>query len=277
MQYRSIADLSNIIRSNLSKVHNLGIDLIVGIPRSGMLPANMLALYLNIPMTDIDSFANGVIYQSGERGKLISPNIKNVLVIDDSISSGSALAKAKSKLSHISNYHIVYGAAIARTSSKHLVDIYFDICDGDRIFEWNLFHHPSILANSCMDIDGVLCNDPSPDVNDDGEKYVNFLLSAPPKFIPKVKVKTLISCRLEKYRKQTMFWLYKHQIKYDNLILLNLPTQDDRRRWGRHGEYKADEYKKPYSLFIESSINEATIIHNITHKSVFCVDAMKML
>ena len=32
------------------------VDLVVGIPRSGMLPANLIAMYLNKPFTDINSF-----------------------------------------------------------------------------------------------------------------------------------------------------------------------------------------------------------------------------
>jgi len=55
MYYRSINDLNNII---LQRLHILpkDFDLIVGVPRSGMLPANLLALYLNKPYTDLHSF-----------------------------------------------------------------------------------------------------------------------------------------------------------------------------------------------------------------------------
>lgn len=51
-----------------------------------------------------------------------------------------------------------------------------------------------------MDIDGVLCADPTPEENDDGEKYRHFLLNTPPLFIPKVTIGTLVTSRLEKYR-----------------------------------------------------------------------------
>lgn len=55
IEYRSIVDMNNIIVKNLQKLPH-DIDLVVGIPRSGMLPANLIALYLNKPFTDIDSF-----------------------------------------------------------------------------------------------------------------------------------------------------------------------------------------------------------------------------
>jgi len=66
MNYRSINDLNNTILKQLHLIPR-DIDLVVGVPRSGMLPANLLALYLNLPYTDIHSFMKGFIYKSGAR------------------------------------------------------------------------------------------------------------------------------------------------------------------------------------------------------------------
>lgn len=63
-----------------------------------------------------------------------------------------------------------------------------------------------------MDIDGVLCADPTPEENDDGEKYRHFLLNTPPLFIPKVTIGTLVTSRLEKYRPETEAWLQKNHV-----------------------------------------------------------------
>ena len=68
MNYRNIKDLNNIILQKLSIIPR-DFDLIVGVPRSGMLPANLLSLYLNRPYTDIDSFLNGHIYKAGARSQ----------------------------------------------------------------------------------------------------------------------------------------------------------------------------------------------------------------
>lgn len=278
MNYRSFSDLSKVIFRNIAKLQQMDIGLVVGIPRSGMLPANLIALYLNVPFTDIDSFIDNRVYGLGERKQYVNSNSNNVLVIDDSIADGKALAKAKAKLKNVKDYRLYYGAIFARSKSKHLVDFYGEVIDGDRIFEWNLFHNQLILGNSCLDIDGVLCRDPTPEENDDGEKYHRFLLTAEPKFIPTVKIKTLISCRLEKYRNETMFWLKKHNIQYDNLILLNLPNAEERRKWNKYGEYKGNEYKKNgYIFFIESSLSEAKRIKEVSNKSVFCIETMSMI
>ncbi len=58
MNYRTIADLSNLIRTNLYKIPH-DIDVVVGVPRSGMLPATMIALYLNKRLSDINTFFVG--------------------------------------------------------------------------------------------------------------------------------------------------------------------------------------------------------------------------
>ena len=53
--YVSFAQLSNAIRSQLYAIP-ADVDLIVGIPRSGMVPAYQIGLFLNRLVCDIDSF-----------------------------------------------------------------------------------------------------------------------------------------------------------------------------------------------------------------------------
>ena len=95
MNYRSISDLNQIILKRLYIIPR-DIDLVVGIPRSGMFPANLLALYLNRPVTDLGSFINGHIYKAGERGQFFdSRRYKKILIVDDIISYCSSLLKCK--------------------------------------------------------------------------------------------------------------------------------------------------------------------------------------
>ena len=98
MNYRTIDDMNKAILGRLP-IFPRDINLIVGIPRSGMFPANLLALYLNCRVTDLGSFVNGHIYQAGERGQYIDAReFKKVLVVDDSIASGAAMAQCKEAL-----------------------------------------------------------------------------------------------------------------------------------------------------------------------------------
>lgn len=219
IEYRSIEDLNNSIVNNLSKFPH-DVDLIVGIPRSGMLPANLLALYLNKPFTDIDSFIEGKIYSSGERGKYIdSSTTHKILIVDDSIDKGGAKRKAESKLQEVkNNYELLYAAIYATSKSVSFVDFYCEIIDTNRVFQWNLFHHNSIIPYSCFDIDGVLCKNPP--LDDDGPIYSNYLRNAVPYLIPSLEIDTIVSCRLEKYRSQTEAWLKENGVKYKKLITL---------------------------------------------------------
>ena len=66
MNYRSINDLNKTIIDNLYLLPR-DIDLIVGVPRSGLLAANLLALYLNLPMTDVKGLLEGRTISSGKR------------------------------------------------------------------------------------------------------------------------------------------------------------------------------------------------------------------
>ena len=253
------------------------VDFVVGIPRSGMLPASLIALYLNKPLTDIDAFVDGRLYGCGLRLRnKENASLKKVLIVDDSVNSGFAIQEAKEKFSVFKDkYELLYLAPIVTEEGTKKVDIWFEILDYPRIFEWNLFHHP-LLETACMDIDGVLNKDP--EIDDDGPLYMDFLNTATPLFIPTVTIGTLISCRLEKYRAQTEAWLKKYNIKYNQLVLLNLPDKATRVKWNKHGEWKADFYKKHKScLFIESSISQAQKIADISQKPVFCLETNKMV
>jgi hypothetical protein len=69
MNYRSIATLNRQIVNWLDQLPS-DLDLIVGIPRSGLLVANLLALHQNLPLTDIDGFLAGKIFYNGPRGNV---------------------------------------------------------------------------------------------------------------------------------------------------------------------------------------------------------------
>lgn len=279
MNYRNIDDLNHCILQHLSILPR-DFDLIVGIPRSGMFPANLLALYLNLPVTDLDSFRNGHIYQTGERGKTFNTtNIRKVLVVDDSTATGNAIAKCRELLKDIEKQYIIkYCVIYSVPLQKHNVDYYFEEIGYPRFFQWNILNH-DILKKTCMDIDGVLCADPTPEENDDGLHYQDFLLNARPLFIPRSEVGTLVTSRLEKYRLETEIWLKKNNIKYNKLVMLDLPNMEARQRANCHASFKAKEYKSSsnYMLFIESSMNQAIEINRLTQKPVLCTESFQMI
>lgn len=278
MYYRNISDLNKVILKRLSILPR-DFDLIVGIPRSGMLPANLLALYLNKPYTDLHSFANGHIYKAGARGQFFDiKSFKKILVVDDSIASGSALEKCKESLKEVApDFDISFCAIYVVPGKEKLADYYFEVIPQPRYFQWNILNH-TILEKSCFDIDGVLCVDPTEEQNDDGPIYTDFILNAPPLFIPGAKIGTIVTSRLEKYRTETETWLKKNNVKYNDLVMLDLPNKEARQRANSHAEHKAKTYKSPnYNLFIESSLSQAIEINRLTKKPVLCTENFEMI
>lgn len=282
MNYRSFSDLQKCLLNNLDKIPR-DIGLIVGIPRSGLLVANLLALYLELPFTDFDSFLEGRLLSVGRtRGKntqrVTKTENRRVLVVDDSANTGATLEQVKDKISSSRiDKDIIYGAVYVTSEGKKNVDIYFEILPLPRIFDWNLFHHYH-LRNCCVDIDGVLCRDPYPEENDDGKEYRKFIETVPPKIIPSREIGWIVTCRLEKYRSLTEEWLAKQGIKYQKLIMMDYPDMKTRKARGNHAEFKAEIFQKTSALlFIESSKFQAQKIANISGKAVFCVESWGMV
>ena len=153
MYYRNVKDLNNILLKRLSIIPR-DFDLIVGVPRSGMLPANLLALYLNKPYTDIHSFLNGHIYKAGARSQFFDlSEFKNILVVDDSIASGSAMVEVKESLKHLNDkFNIKYCAIYVIPGKEKMVDYFFEIVPLPRYFQWNILNHTT-LEKACFDID----------------------------------------------------------------------------------------------------------------------------
>lgn len=274
LQYRNFNDMRKHIVENAPGLPQ-HIALVVGIPRSGMVPAYMLGLLLNKPVLDLASYQRGEQPTKGFREVAESSGDQElVLIVDDSISSGKQLAKTKSELAELFPHtpHL-YLTVFASPESKHLVDVYFEEVSLPRAFEWNLLHS-WVYEYSCVDIDGVLCEDPSEDQNDDGDAYREFLANAIPRFLPKCKVHSLVTSRLEKYRPETEAWLHKHGIEFNRLVMMDLPDKAARVKSGGHGKHKANAYAADDKaiLFIESSRYQAEEIFRITGKPVFSVE-----
>jgi len=272
MNYRSFSDLNALVRRNLWKIPK-DIGLIVGIPRSGLMVANILSLLLNKPLTDLQGLRENRIISSG---KTKPPTIGGgkVLVVEDSVNFGTSIKDAKKfieGLGRIQNSDVVYFSAYVTPECKGLVDIYLEILSKPRVFEWNLFQQTAVIPYSCFDLDGVLCVDPTDTQNDNGKEYRNFIKNAVPYIVPSCPIGCIVTSRLEKYREETEAWLHANNIAYHMLVMFNGTAED---RKGKHADYKADYYKKhDYLLFIESNDEQAKRIYEHTNKPVYCFES----
>lgn len=267
--------LNKMMIKNLHRIPH-DVDVVVGVPRSGLILANMIACQLNKPLTDVAGVIGGRLFNSGRTKNKADwvrdfSGVKKILVVEDSADRGISINQAKTQLASI-KVEKIYLAAMVAPRSVQMVDLYFEVVPQPRMFEWNFMHH-GLLNKCCLDFDGVLCHDPTREQNDDGEKYRDFLLNAEPKFIPSRPVGYIVTSRLQKYSKETQAWLRKHNIRYEGLAMLNLESAEQRRALGIHAKFKAEAYNllKGTELFIESEPRQANEIAKLTGKDVYCV------
>jgi orotate phosphoribosyltransferase len=255
-------------------------DIVVGVPKSGLLVANLFAIYLGIPITDVDGLVERRLINTGPRwsGGLEFEDIDRVLVVGDSVDTGSQMEETRSRVdSYDFDFDIEYAAIYVTPGGSRYVDHWADVVEQPRIFEWNIFHHPK-LNNMCVDIDGVLCRDPEESENDDGEAYKEFINNVDTRIKPTEKIGYLVTCRLEKYREETESWLEKNDVDYGELIMMDHPDMETRRQAGDHSEYKSRVYRESNaSLFIESSPNQSREIAQNTGRPVYCVETNSMV
>ncbi|MGJ7442275.1 phosphoribosyltransferase family protein [Aquipuribacter sp. MA13-6] len=282
VQYRSVADLSRDVAEWADSLPR-DIDVVAGIPRSGMLPASMLAVHLHVPLADLDGLLAGRLLSSGarmggQRPSEVIDDARRILVVDDSVMYGGALDLARDKVrGHGLEGRIEFGAVyIADPGSPAKVDHWAAVVPNPRVFEWNVLHH-SRLAEACMEIDGVLCRAPRA-AESDGAAYEGFLRDVPARLVPAQEVGWLVTSRSERYRSQTERWLAGHGIKYRELVMsaedppgAGVPSSDRAR-------HKADVYRRTQAwLFIEGDVEQAVGIATMARRPVFAADARQMI
>jgi uncharacterized HAD superfamily protein len=290
LNFRNVSQLSDQVLSWSKKLPR-DIDLVVGIPRSGLLAAHLLALYRNLPIADLDGFIEGRCLATGSSrsnplnadGKDFKASFlqtpRKALIVDDSARSGASIrdARARIEASEMSIHDISYGAVYVTPEATRDLDHYCEILEVPRFFEWNILNH-HILEMSCVDMDGVLCHDPLDEDNDDGDRYLRFLENARPFFVPNYPIGHIVTSRLESFRGATESWLKQHGVVYGQLIMLNYSDAAARRYLNVHSAHKAVVYRKTGAkLFIESDIRQAVEIAHFSRKHVLCIESMQLI
>lgn len=270
MQYRNLAHTSSLIRGSLHRFQEF--DLIVGVPRSGVIPAALAALAAHKAYQELPAFLAELAPQSGGRLREVK-EARRILILDDSFNNGIQMASVRARIPPKWLPTIKFGAVYCTPGKESALDLWLETVSYPRFFEWNLLHHP-LLLHSCFDMDGVLCEDPDSAENDDGPAYQRFLHDTRPLFIPSVPIGWIITSRLEKYRTATTEWLKQHRVAYGQLIMLGGVTAKERRLQGMHATFKASQYMALPAhkavLYVESCPAQALRIHEITSRPVYC-------
>lgn len=284
MNYRSVADLARCVRENLHRIP-VDVDLVVGVPRSGLLAANLVALGLNLKLIDLEGLLEDRPLPPENLRATRHPEItrprdaRHVLVVEDSILSGGTIRRVRNELESLTRHQrITFCAIYGVASASNMVDLVLEEVPAPRAFEWNLMHR-ELLTQCCVDIDGVLCADPTEAQNDDGALYRQFLSRTPSWIRPSWPIGHLVTARLERYRKETEQWLADNGIRYSQLHMLDFPDAESRRRAGAHAPFKADIYRRMHDtvLFIESDPTQAEQIARLSGKPVLSHSTQQLI
>lgn len=277
LNFRSIEHLNLAIVKNLDKIRSLKIDLIVGIPRSGMLPASLIATHLQLPFTDIDSYNSNRWYVRSKKVTVPSdiPNKPmRVLLVDDTINTGNAMRTVLASIRKSNDTIIKFAVYGSPKNKPGDIDFVCEECPLPRAFQWNLWKHND-ARNWATDMDGVLCRDPNKKENDRGPRLEQFYKTAEPKFLFTKPIKHVITSREERFRKVTEEWLSRHNINYESLIMKPTGAPGGNQS---HAEYKANTLKRlsGIDLYIESDPKQAKIMSQYINIPVWCTDNQKL-
>ena len=280
----SYSDLHSLIQRNLWQIPNT-VDLVIGIPRSGLMPASHIATSLNLPLQTLNEVSKKLSTKQlfTIRGIWQSEKPKHVLIVDDTSNTGLRMSQA---LELISNrwcgVEVTTLAICSARNSGFSPDIAFTNSVTPRVFAWNMFNHDEMTSRIAVDLDGILCVDPANYQNDDGENYLSFIREAELKIKPIKQVRAIITGRLEKYRSETQEWLFTNSISCLELFMNDAPNAHYRRNEKfERGALVVDQISDFKSrilstlnppLFVESNKNQAWNVHKITGINTYAFD-----
>lgn len=239
-------------------------SIIVGVARSGMLPATVIATHLHCPLYVLDH-VQGTLNNvgTGRRATGMGQDCKNIYIVDDSVWSGDASNRAYKFISEAfpgkNVRHVaLYGNPATKTPEwsyvHNMVPVHF--------FEWN-YMNTFFSGGQAYDMDGVLCRDFTTEEDDDGPLYIKTIENMKPcSNRPLRGPITIITARLEKYRPQTEAWLKRHGFEVEKLIMGPWATKEER---AKHcmGTWKAGELLQNCpgkNTFVESCKVQADVM-----------------
>lgn len=243
---------------------------VLGCPRSGMIPASIIATSLSIPLYSVSDEVMVKLYShsSGYGGKRMSmfEEKKNlpILVVDDCCYTGTEISLTKKLLTNCNvNQTFIYATVFSTPRSSKFVDFFCRSLSSPHMFERDVYAG-KISQQIVFDMDGVLCEEKPYRIHE--HSYEEHMKNLP---AIKTNLPTLFGCkavctgRLEKYRAITQDWLTKNGVKYKKLIMFPGSQQErDTDHNSIVGKYKAEEFLKMENvrLFIESSEEQSKII-----------------
>lgn len=270
--WRTLADLTATCLANLDRVRALEPDAIVGIPRAGMAPATILASMLGLPLADLWSFCDGRALRAGDvRAKHRARcEAKRILLVDDASGYGRSMTAAVEQAEAARPGVTVLPCTVyADPEAVPLFALAMEPLAKPRLFQW-MWWRSGKLTHCCIDIDGVICPDPTSAQKATPEAYRRFIANAPLLYCPAKPVGAFVTGRSAAYRSDTAEYFRRHSVAYGALVM----REGERltRTVEAHAEHKAAYYKRAdAALFIESDNRQAAIIAEMARKDALCI------
>lgn len=247
---------------------------ICGIPRSGMLPAGILAACLHVPLYTLDPSAGPVPVPGGSREPSLYRSDGPLVIVDDTTWSGQAMTRAKRLLR---NQAAIYAAVYVR-DPKH-VDLYAIHHPGSHVLEWNFWNNGNFVGAGAfrefsggvaVDFDGVLCEEPLVSDHQDLTAFLRWLSAARPLRLPrKHPVPLVITFRLESWRGLTTQWLDRWGVRVNELVMHSAATVEDRDRAHDVAEHKGQTLRRSRcAMMFESDSRQCRVIHEASGRVV---------
>jgi adenine/guanine phosphoribosyltransferase-like PRPP-binding protein len=280
-QWVSLQQLAHDVQLLASSLPS-DITAIVGVARSGITPASMVASLLHLPLLSIRQTLNDVVevgngWRLGGSNHIKAAASGKVAIVDDTVMTGNSL-KAIAAIVRNKFPHAITAAIYVNPLAKRKPDIWVRDLGWPHLLEWNIFN--SVLSpNVAVDFDGILCQDCPRGSDDDGPRYLEFIRNAKPLYVPrKVPLPLIVTARIEKYRAETEDWLKRHRINFYRLVMHPAATLRERQRddiaafKARHfGEWASTHIARPAPLmFIESEDWQARRISQLTGLLTVC-------
>lgn len=253
---------------------------VIGLPRSGMIPASVISVNMSVPLYSVSEGEIKKLHSTrskdgGSRMKMFNEN-KSLpyLVVDDTSYSGAEIMRTKELFNKKYPkekflYTTIYSHPMC-VDGKNILDIANVCAPYPHVLEWNFFNaHTSLYG--IFDLDGVFCKDCPYEVAENQNEYEKWLTDVLPinSRIPKLfNCMAICTGRLEKYRPQTEEWLKKHGIKYNELIMFNGTKEErDINHLKNVGEYKSKVFNNYAITTPSEKIKPVYFIESCPHQS----------
>lgn len=241
---------------------------IVGVPRSGLIPAAVIATHLHLPLYSFEGVKLVKTYVGGSRGAGVRPPAGPLAVVDDTTFSGRAIRKVRELMKGREAVFAVVYTNPLRPDSMTAVDHYAKCLPAPHLLEWNWHNNgpmagkwadvPAYGRGIAIDLDGIVVHD-----EHSGGKQ------GTPYMVPRMhSCPLIITGRSEAHRKPTEAFLRGLGVRWDQLEMrpkdINLTPETAAKHKAAHfGPSKC-------GIFVESCPDQARMIHQLTKKPVIC-------